>query len=73
MQGVVSDKRGSIPTYKKTDILRREWMTAYDFDRKGGCEKYVPIDYSTPSQKKYGKVQSTIRYVYKEDLKRFIW
>lgn len=48
-------------------------MTAYDFDRKGGCEKYVPIKYSTPSQRKYGKVQSTIRYVYKEDLKRFIW
>lgn len=47
-------------------------MTAYDFDKRGGREKYVPIKYSTPSQKKYGKVENTIRYVYKEDLKNFI-
>lgn len=66
----VKEERQAIKLYKKSDLCRSEWILTQDFDLHK--EKFIPIEYQTPSNKKYSKNWVGVRYVKLSDLNEFI-
>lgn len=66
----VKESRELIPVYKKLDLYRSEWMVQADWPKRKW--EFVPIEYVTPSNKKYWKRGYWIRYIKKKDLAKYL-
>lgn len=66
----IKEERELVKLYKKSDICRSDWILPQDF--KYVKDRYIPIEYKTPSNKRYTQAGYSIRYIKLEDLNRFI-
>lgn len=66
----IKEDRETLKLYKKLDACRSEWIPTQDFNLHK--DKFIPIEYSTPTNKKYSKSWAGVRYIRLEELNNFI-
>lgn len=66
----IKENRETLKLYKKIDACRKEWIPTQDFNDYR--DRFLPVEYSTPSNKKYSKSWAGVRYIRVEELNSFI-